>query len=229
MPRRGVPAVAPVVAAPAITPGVVASRLFGGVFELHLQSTFLNFPTSIIPQVDLSRRGGATERRPARRDHGARPRPIQRCARGRAASAGPRRQPAGRRSPWLRPGPRRSRPPRPGGAVGWMGRGGRRARPRLPVSIHGARILARGGDETGRAGAAGRRGSDGGPVTKRLRSGRRCGGRTHLGTGWGSTGRRKRGTWAAAEGRPHNVLRLRSRPPMKQCPRPPRPRPRPPL
>ena len=47
-----------VVAAPAITPGVVASLLFGGVFELHLQSTFLNFPTSIILQVDLSRRGG---------------------------------------------------------------------------------------------------------------------------------------------------------------------------
>ena len=73
------------------------------------------------------------------------------------------------------------------------------------------------------------RGSDGGPVTKRLRSGRRYGGRTHLGTGWGSTGRRKRGTWAAAEGRPHNVPRPRPRSPMKQCSRPPRPRPRPPL
>ena len=46
-------AVAPVVAPPAIMPGVVVSCLIGGVFELQLQSLFLNICSSAIPQVQL--------------------------------------------------------------------------------------------------------------------------------------------------------------------------------
>ena len=120
------------------------------------------------------------------------PRPVQRNARGRAVSAGPRR--------WLAvvvvasPGGRGRRGP--AGVAG-----GARARWGWPLAspdagIHSAPILARGGGDRASRGLPGGLKSDGEPVTKRLLGGASAGGRIHLRMGWdeGSNGRRKPGT-----------------------------------